>query len=88
METTKNEDSRLMLIQHAQIEMAETYKQLKEGKIGMREANGRANIMGKLLNGVRLEIDHYNLIIKMPMMLPEYSESIKKLTSKDLQNEV
>jgi len=77
---TKNEDARLQLIQHAQIEMAELYKQLKEGTVGRSEAQCRANVMGKLLIGVRLEIDHYNLIAKMPVVLPEYNKSVKQIT--------
>lgn len=78
----KNEnDARLILIQHAQIEMAELYKKLKGGTIGAREANALANVMSKLLVGVRLEIDHHNLIMKMPLSLPDYEKSVKELTA-------
>lgn len=77
----KQETSRLQLIQHAQIEMAELYKKLKSGAIGMREAQGMANVMGKLLHGIKLEIDHYNLISKMPTVLPDYDESVKKIVN-------
>lgn len=77
------DNERLVLIQHAQIEMAELYKQLKDGKVGMREAQIKAVVMSKLLYAVRLEIDHYNLISKLPIELPNYRESIKIITGKE-----
>ena len=56
-------------------DLQDCYNQLREGKIGLREAKEYANLAGKLINSAKAQLD-YNVTIGKPDKAIDFFEDV------------